>query len=81
MTDSPQSTRRYEIRVAGVLSDALQDAFEGMTVQERPAETAITGPVLDESQLHGMLVLIQNLGLHVVSVQQLPVTTGSASPD
>lgn len=64
--------QRYEIRVAGTLSTSTQHAFEGMTVRDRPAETAIYGPVTDEAHLHGILALIQSLGLKVVSVQQIP---------
>lgn len=72
MSHSPLSGGRYEIRVSGLLSETAQDAFEGMRVAERPAETVIMGQVIDESHLHGLLALIQDLGLHVVSIQQLP---------
>ena len=63
---------RYEIRVAGLLSDGVREAFEGMRVQQRPPETVIMGPVVDESHLYGLLALIQDLGLHVVSIQEVP---------
>lgn len=64
--------RRYEIRVTGRLSDRARDAFTGMDVVEVPAETVISGPVGDDGQLHTVLALIQSLGLHVVSVEQVP---------
>lgn len=64
--------RRYEFRVAGLLSERARGAFPEMTVLDAPPQTIIRGDVLDESHLHGMLVLIQDLGLHVVSVQEVP---------
>ncbi|MDN5918400.1 MAG: hypothetical protein L0I76_25435 [Pseudonocardia sp.] len=63
---------RYEFRVAGRLSPALCDAFEGLTVQEVPTETSLCGPVTDEAHLHGLLALMQSLGLQVVSLHRLP---------
>jgi hypothetical protein len=63
-------TRRYEFRIAGWLSDDTRAAFTDMTVIDIPPETAICGDVVDDSQLHGVLALIQNLGLRVVSVNE-----------
>jgi hypothetical protein len=65
------SPARYEFRVTGRLSEGTVAAFAGMAVREVPTETVIYGPVVDESHLHGVLALIQSLGLHVVSVQQV----------
>jgi hypothetical protein len=61
---------QYTFRVTGRLSDGVRDAFATMDVIEVPAETVITGVVNDE-QVHEILSLIQNLGLHVVSVQRV----------
>lgn len=66
------SGRRYEFRVAGKLSERTRGAFTDMTVQDAPPETIIVGDVIDDSHLHGVLALIQNLGLHVVSVNEVP---------
>ena len=64
--------RRYEFRVSGRLSERTQGAFTDMVVQDAPPETIIYGDVADDSQLHGVLALIQNLGLRVVSVNEVP---------
>lgn len=61
----------YEFRVAGHLSEATQAAFADMSVRDVPPETVIFGPVIDESHMHGVLSLIQSLGLQVVSVRKL----------
>jgi hypothetical protein len=64
--------RRYEFRVAGLLSERTRGAFGDMTIEDAPPETIIAGKVLDDAHLHGVLALIQDLGLTVVSVNQIP---------
>ena len=64
--------RRYEFRVAGLLSERTRGAFCDMTIVDAPPETIISGKVLDEAHLYGVLALIQDLGLTVVSVNQVP---------
>ncbi|MGE3287751.1 MAG: hypothetical protein AB7J32_16890 [Pseudonocardia sp.] len=61
---------RYAIRVRGRLSESARSAFPAMDVVEIPAETVITG-VLEDAEVHEILRLIQDLGLHVVSVQRV----------
>lgn len=63
--------RRYEFRVAGLLSEVSREAFPDLTVVAAPQETIIYGEIIDDSQMFGVLALIQNLGLHVVSVNQI----------
>ena len=65
------TSRRYEFRVAGLVSERTRDAFPDMTVSDAPAETIILGEVVDESHLHGVLALIQDLGLRVVSINEV----------
>ena len=63
--------RRYEVRVSGRLSERARDAFAGLDVAEVSAETVISGVVHQDDQLHELLEVVQSLGLHVVSVQQV----------
>jgi hypothetical protein len=60
--------RCYRIVVAGELSRRFAPAFDGMTVQGAGGETAITGVIVDQSQLHGLLDRVGDLGLELVSV-------------
>jgi hypothetical protein len=60
--------RRYRIVVAGELSGRFAPAFEGMTVRCTGGHTAITGEVVDQSQLHGLLDRVGELGLELISV-------------
>jgi hypothetical protein len=63
--------RRYEVRVTGRLSERARDAFAGLNVAEVSAETVISGVVHQDDQLHELLEVVQSLGLHVVSVEQV----------
>ena len=63
--------RRYEVRVAGRLSQRARDALADTEVSEVTAETVISGVVQRDEQLHDLLAMVQSLGLQVVSVQQV----------
>jgi len=58
----------YRIVVAGELSDRFTPAFDGMAMQCTGGQTAITGMVVDQSHLHGLLDRVGELGLDLVSV-------------
>jgi hypothetical protein len=60
--------RRYQIVVVGELSRRFAAAFDGMTMCCAGDRTAITGMVVDQSQLHGLLDRVGELGLELVSV-------------
>jgi len=63
---------RYEVRVAGRLSDRVCDAFPDMDVDPAPVETVISSRTIDEAGLHGLLELCRSLGLEVTSFTRLP---------
>jgi hypothetical protein len=65
------ASRRYEFRVDGLLSERVRVAFPDMTIYDVPPETIIKGTVVDDSHLHGVLALIQSLGLRLVSVNEV----------
>jgi hypothetical protein len=58
----------YRIVVAGELSRRFAPAFDGMTVRCGGGQTSITGMVIDQAQLHGLLDRVGDLGLELVSV-------------
>ncbi len=64
------TTMRYEVRVAGRMSDRACSAFRDMTVVPVQPETVIYGDVTDDDQLYGLLALCQDLGLRVVAVRE-----------
>jgi len=67
----------YEIRIKGHLDDRWADWFEGLTITlEEDGTTLLTGPVVDQAALHGLLKRVRDLGLSLVSVS--PVEPGQA---
>jgi len=63
----------YEIRVAGHLSPQWMECFEGLTITlEEGGNTLLSGPVADQAALHGLLKKVRDLGLSLLSVNQVP---------
>jgi len=63
---------RYEFRVQGRLSEAVAGEFDDLEVAQAAPETVLHGEVVDEAHLHGIIARFQSLGLHVVSMRQVP---------
>jgi hypothetical protein len=62
----------YRIVVRSELSDSYAVAFEGMEMDTKSGETVLTGTVIDQPHLYGILDRINGLGLELLSVQALP---------
>jgi hypothetical protein len=62
----------YRIVVRSELSDRYAVAFEGMEMETKNGDTILTGEVIDQPHLHGILARINGLGLKLVSLQALP---------
>jgi hypothetical protein len=62
----------YRIVVGSELSDKYAVAFDGMEMETRDGETILTGRIIDQPQLFGILERINCLGLKLLSVQALP---------
>jgi hypothetical protein len=62
----------YEIRIRGHLGDEWADWFGGMTITtEENGETLLTGPVVDQAALHGLLKRVRDLGMPLLSVKNV----------
>lgn len=74
MTDKPPpNTEFYEIRLKGHLDAQWATWFEGLTItQEENGYTLLSGPVADQSALHGLLKKIRDLGILLVSLVLVP---------
>jgi hypothetical protein len=59
----------YEIRIRGHLDGRWADWFGGMTIAlEDNGNTTMTGPIVDQAALHGMLKKVRDLGMPLLSV-------------
>ena len=62
----------YQIRVKGHLGVDWADWFGGLTITlEDDGDTLLTGPVIDQAALHGLLKKVRDLGMTLVSVNQV----------
>ena len=59
----------YQIKIKGHLGCQWTDWFEGLTITlEDNGETLLTGPVVDQAALHGLLKKVRDLGMPLLSV-------------
>jgi len=74
----PSQPMVYQIRIKGHLGREWTDWFEGLTVTlEDDGTTLLTGLVIDQAALHGLLKKVRDLGMPLVSVG--PVEPGQAN--
>jgi len=67
----PARSAHYEIRVEGVLDQGWTAWFEGLQIDSDHSQTIISGPVVDQAALHGLLSKVRDLGLVLISVRRL----------
>ena len=61
-----------QIRVKGHLDDDWSEWFAGLSMtHEEDGTTVLTGPLADQPALHGLLIKIRDLGLVLISVNQV----------
>ena len=71
-TTNPNQPVVYQIRIKGHLGHQWTDWFEGLAITlEEDGNTLLTGPVVDQAALHGLLKKIRDLGLPLVSVSRV----------
>ena len=63
----------YQVRVEGQLGPQWADWFEGLAItQEEDGDTLLTGPIVDQAALYGLLKRVRDLGIPLVSVNRIP---------
>lgn len=71
---------RYEIRIKGHLDVRWADRFEGLRfAHESDGTTILSGPVVDQAALHGLLRRVRDLGMPLLSVIRRTPSDADAS--
>ncbi len=61
----------YEIRVRGVLGSSLLGAVPTLHGSRKGVDTVLSGQLVDQAALYGVLTQIESLGLELLAVQQI----------
>ena len=61
--------RRYRLALRGELGEPFGFLFEGMKMDRAAGTTVLTGRVIDQAYLHGLIQRTQELGLELISIQ------------
>ncbi len=76
----PSQSNIYEIRVKGHLGRQWTEWFEGLTITlEEDGVTLLTGPVVDQAAIHGLLKKVRDLGMPLLSINRLKPGQADAS--
>ena len=76
----PSQPMVYQIRIQGHLGRQWTDWFEGLTITlEDNGVTLLTGPVIDQAALHGLIKKVRDLGMPLVSVNRVEPVQADAS--
>ena len=79
-TEDQHEPGRYEIRLKGHLDARWADRFEGLSfTHESDGTTILSGPVVDQAALHGLLRKVRDLGLPLVGVSSIKPSSADTS--
>lgn len=68
----PDQPPTYQIRVRGHLGQQWTDWFGGLTIAlQENGDTLLTGPVIDQAALHGVLKTLRDLRVPLLSVNRV----------
>jgi len=68
MDDNSVRPQSYRLVLRGELGDSFGVLFEGMQLQRLAGTTVLTGDVIDQAHLLGLIERVQDLGVELVSV-------------
>ena len=72
MTAWDQPPARYRIRIRDHLDPLWSAWFDGLAIyQQADGTTTLTGPVIDQAELFGLLARLRDLGATLLAVEPL----------
>lgn len=75
--NTPNQAAIYQIRLRGHLGRQWAGWFEGLTITlEENGDTLLTGTVVDQSALHGLLKKVRDIGMPLISVMRVQNCSG-----
>lgn len=79
-SSSQNQSNLYQIKLKGSLEIQNSEWFEGFSItQDNDGNTLLTGSVIDQAALHGLLKKVRDLGIPLVSVSPVEPGLGSTS--
>ena len=73
-TIDPSRPTIYQIRIQGHLNREWMDWFGGLSITLEEGDTLLTGPVIDQAALYGLLKKVRDLGMALVSINRVEPT-------
>ncbi len=71
-TSNLREPKVYQIKIKGYLGSQWSDWFDGLTITpDEEGNTLLTGPVIDDAALHGLLKKVRDLGMPLISFNQI----------
>ncbi len=75
--EDEMTSETYRITIKGHLDGDWSDWFDGLTITlVDNGETTLTGPIVDQTALHGVLIKIRDLGLPLLGVSRIEPEKG-----
>jgi hypothetical protein len=82
MSAVDRPSQPYRLRIGGHLDPGWSPWFDNLTItQEDDGTTTLTGPLMDQSALYGLLGRLRDLGATLLGVEQLPVDSPRVNGD
>ena len=76
----PSQSIIYQIRIKGHLGCQWTEWFGGLTItMEDSGETLLTGPVVDQAAMYGLLKKVRDLGMPLISVNRIELSREDGS--
>jgi hypothetical protein len=70
----------YQIRIHGQIGQKWTDWFDGLSISLVEGDTLLTGPLVDQAALHGIMKKLRDLGVTLVSINQIKELGEEESP-